>query len=194
MGKVGITDRQGTEGEERVTVKTVIRYLIAFVIVVLAMALILPLVGIPRGMMFPPPFVYNNATGRTTGVVAKKHKEASSNPFRVSQYNAYVDIEFRAPYKPVLFGDPKSDDKKLFTGKVPVTDENYARYKVGMPVPIKYDKDYPQINGIAMKEGGQALMGPANLLSGWLIFFGIAIVLGHVLSPWLERLMLRESY
>jgi hypothetical protein len=175
-------------------VKTVVRYLIAFVIVVFAMTLILPLVGIPRGMMLPPPFVYNNATGRTKGVVVKKHKEASSNAFRVSQYNPFVDIEFRAPYKPILFGEPKSDPNKLYAVKVPVTDANYAKYQVGMPVPVKYDKDYPLISGIDMKEGGQSLIGPANLLSGWLIFFGIAIVLGHVLSPWLERLMLRESY
>ncbi len=174
--------------------KTVVRYIIAFVIVVLAMALILPLVGIPRGMMFPPPFVYSNATGRTKGVVAKKHKEASSNPFRVSQYNAYIDLEFRAPYKPVLFGDSKSDDNKLFTGKVPVTDDSYGKFQVGMPVPVKYDKDYPPVCGIDMKEGGPAFLGPANLLSGWLIFFLIAIVLGHVVSPFLERLMLRESY
>jgi hypothetical protein len=174
--------------------KTVVRYSIAFLIVVLGFALILPLVGIPRGMMFPPTFVYSNATGKTKGYVTKKHKDRSSNPFRVGEYNAFIDIQFRAPYKPVLFGDQKADPKKLYKAMVPVTKENYERFQVGMEVPVKYDIDYPPINGINLKEGGQSLIGPANLLSGWLIFFCLAVVLAHVLSPFLERIMLRESY
>ncbi|GAB4458707.1 MAG: hypothetical protein OHK0029_20250 [Armatimonadaceae bacterium] len=174
--------------------KTVVRYLIAFVIVTLAFALILPAVGIPRGMMFPPAFVYGNAQGKTKGMIVKKYQERSSNPFRVGQYNEFVDIQFRAAYKPILFGDQKADPKKLYTGKVPVSEDAYAKFQQGMIVPVKYDMEYPPINGIDMKEGGQSHIGPANLVGTWLIFFGIVVVLAHVLSPFLERIMLRESY
>jgi hypothetical protein len=175
--------------------KTVVRYLIAFVLVVLVFALVLPLVGIPRGMMFPPTWAYSNATGRADGYVTKVYREASSNPFRVGGYNDYVDVQFRAPYlKPILFGDPKTDPKKLYKGKVPVTKENASKFQIGMKVPVKYDKEYPEIHGIALKEGGQHLIGPAFLFSNWLIFFILAIVLAHVFSPFLERIMLRESY
>lgn len=175
--------------------KTVVRYLIAFVLIILVMALILPLVGIPRGMLFPPTFVYSNATGRAEGYVTKVYRVASSNPFRVGMHNDFVDIQFRAPYeKPILFGDPKTDPNKLYKGSVPVTRENSAKFQVGMKVPVKYDKDYPEINGITLPYGGQHLIGPAFIISNWLIFFGIAIVLAHILSPFLERIMLRESY
>jgi hypothetical protein len=176
------------------TVKGVVRYLIALVIAVVLMNLLLPKIGVPQSQLWPPAFGYSNAKGRTQGIITKKHKEDHASPFKVGVRISMVDYKFYAPYKPLLFGDPKSSPKKEYVGWVYSEDFFYDKVREGQVVPIKYDPEYPIISGIDMPGAGRNTQQGSNVLSGWIAWTFVALALGWVISPLIERVALRESY
>ncbi len=176
------------------TLKGVLRYLISVFLATLLLAIVLPFAQIPRAQMFPPAFVYSNAQGKTTGVVSKKYRVPTSNFFKVGDQINLIDYRFQAPYTPLLLGDPKSNPKKVYTGTVQVGDEAYARFAVNTPVPVRYEKTYPVISGINQAGGGRSTGPGSRLLSGWVLWALLVLALAWMISPLLERVMLRESY
>jgi hypothetical protein len=177
------------------TVKGIVRYLIALVIAVVIMNVGLPMVGVPRSQLWPPSFGYGSAKGRVQGVITKKHKEDHPSPFKVGVRISMVDYKFYAPYtKPLLFGDQKTTPKKEYVGWVYTEDDFYDRVKEGQVVPIKYDPEYPTISGIDMPGAGRNTMQGSNVLSAWIAWAFGALALAWVISPLLERIALRESY
>jgi hypothetical protein len=177
------------------TVKGIVRYLIALVIAVTLMNVLLPYIGVPRSQLWPPAFGYSNAKGRTKGIITKKHKEDHASPFKVGVRISMVDYKFYAPYtKPLFMGDPKTNPKKEYVGWVYSEDSFYDSVKEGQVVPIKYDPDYPIISGIDMPGAGRNTQQGSNVLSAWIFWALGALALAWVISPLIERIALRESY
>jgi hypothetical protein len=176
------------------TVKGLIRYAVGVALAILLLFIVCPLIGVPRAQLFPPGFVYGNATGQTKGVVTNKRKAPTSNPFHVGEHMSLIDYSFQAPYTPLLLGPQKSDPNHLYTGTVKVANESYDHFQIGQVVPVRYETTYPVISGIDQLEGGRSGAQGSGLLSAWIAWTIAILVLGYVISPWLERLMLRESY
>lgn len=176
------------------TVKGLLRYCIALLIATLLLALLLPLAGIPRAQLFFPAFAYSNARGKVSGVVSAKRQPPTSNPFKVGDHIDLIDYRFRAPYTPLLFGPQKSEPNHVYTGTVLVKEDYFDKVQVGQAVPVKYEKTYPVISGIDEPGVGRSGATGSGIFSGWLIWAVVSIVLAYLIAPWLERVMLRESY
>jgi hypothetical protein len=178
--------------------KSILRFLIGFVIAVCLMSFIVPLAGIPRAQMFPPPFVYSNAKGKATGYITKVYDVASADPFGVSvgKRDYLVDYQFRAPAW-VGLNAPKGEGKNtLYKGRVGIRQDDYekAKQRVNTQVPVKFDPTYPPINGIDLPGFGRSHINGASISSGWIIWFMVALLIGFMIAPLLQRIFLREDY
>src|SRR5690348_2487273 len=121
------------------TVKGLVRYVIGVVLAVLLLSIVCPLIGIPRAQLFPPPFIYGNATGRTKGIVTNKRTAPTSNPFHVGEHMSLIDYSFQAPYTPLFLGPQKSEPNHVYTGTVKVANEDYGHFAIGQVVPVNYE-------------------------------------------------------
>ncbi|MDX1934883.1 MAG: hypothetical protein SFU56_19985 [Capsulimonadales bacterium] len=176
------------------TIKSIVRFVVGLFLAALLLNIALPYAGIPKAQLYPPPFVYGNATGKTRGVVTRTYKQETSDPFHVGEKLSYVEYRFRAPYTPLLFGDPKSDPAKVYTGVAQVKNEDFDKFKQGVAVPIRFETTYPVISGIDHPTGGMNVGKGSGILSGWIGWAIVTVVIGYFLSGTLERFMLRESY
>jgi hypothetical protein len=177
------------------TAKSALRLLIACVIVWIALSFALPKVGIARSRMLPPPMAYSgSASKKTTGYISAKHTEPSSNIFKSTETVYLVDYQFRAPGVPGFGGAKPKEASPWYKGTVNVTQEFYAAAKVGSPVPVKYDPTDPELSGIDLAGAGRNGSGHGSMLSLWIAITLVTLVLGYLLAPWLERIILRENF
>lgn len=178
------------------TLKSILRFIIGFIIAVLILSVAVPYVGIPKAQLYPPPYVYKNATGKATGYVTKVYKVPSADPMGTAEgvQDYLVDYQFRAPAW-VGLGAPKGQGKNtLYKATVGVKQEISSQTKVGAAVPIKYEKTYPPINGINLPGYGRSFTDGSGIYSGWILWFLGALVLGFLIAPLLQRIFLREDY
>jgi hypothetical protein len=176
-----------------VTAKSILRFLIGYVIASILMGLLLPKVGIPRAQLLPPALVYANATGKGSGVVTKKHWRPTANPFHVGDKVYLVSYAFKAK-APVLLGTTGGGKIERYTGTVKVEQEVHDRMQIGDVVQIKYDPTYPVISGINQPGFGRSGAQGSGLFSAWWLWMFLALLIGYLIAPFLERFMLRESY
>lgn len=182
------------------TTKSLVRFAIGLVIALILLCLILPPIGVPRAQIFPPFYGYQNATGTTRGQVTKVYTSVTGNPFKVGEGERWylVDYAFTAPAGtavavPVTKPPPAGQPTK-FTGTVRVNKEDHAKFKAGEIVPIRYERTYPTISGINLPHGGRNGASGSGVISGWIIWALVTLVLGYLIAGALERLLLRESY
>ena len=177
------------------TVKSALRLLLGCVIVWFALSFALPMGGIARSRMLPPPLAYaGSATKKADGYVTGKHTDPSGNPFKSTESVYLVDYQFRAPV-PAGPGNPAPKPAStVYLGRVNVAQEYYSSAAKGQVVPVKYDPTDPEISGINLAGAGQNGLGHGFILNIWILVFLATIVLGYFLSPWLERIILRENY
>jgi hypothetical protein len=174
--------------------KSLIRYAIAVAIAALLVIGLLPVVGIPTSQILPPPAVYGGAKEKTKGVVTGKKEQATPNPFRVGDMVYWVDYKFTATAPPLLF-DKNAGKKREYQGKVAVKKAFWDLVVPnGSTVPVRYEKSYPVINGIDSPMGGRSVAQGSGWVSGWILYMLLIGLLGYVIAPLLERIMLRESY
>lgn len=176
------------------TVKSSVRFLIGILLAALILTIGVPYVGIPRAQLYPPPYIYASAAGKTQGTITKKYQRETSDPFHVGDKLNYVDYQFEAPYTPIFLGDQKSDPHKVYTGTAQIKNDDFAHYNEGDTVPIKYETTYPVISGIDSPYGGMNGARGSGLISGWIGWAIATVILGYFLSGALERVLLRESY
>ncbi len=177
----------------------VLRFLAGFLIASVLLFIVLPLVGIPPSKFLPPNLAYTKADGLAPGRVTKKEVQPTGNPFKVGDHIYLVDYEFFA-LGPLTRGETKPGPKQLCTGQTRV-DEAYwgdadhpkkTGIQPGQVIRIRYDKTYPDINGIDSVGRG---CGPgSNILSGWILFLVLDLVLGYLLMILvLERFGTKEN-
>ena len=175
------------------TAKSVLRFFIGYLIAAVLMGLLLPQAGIPRAQLLPPPMVYSYASGKVNGVVTKKRSRETANPFHVGDKVYLVDYAFRAK-APYMLGAKGAGTSTQYTGEVNVDQETHDRAVVGMAVPVKYEPTYPAVSGITLPGYGKSGAAGSGLLTAWWLWLVLALFLGYLIAPFLERIMLRESY
>lgn len=157
------------------------------------MGLLLPLVGIPRAQLLPPPLVYANASGKGSGIVTKKHWRPTANPFHVGDKVYLVDYAFKAK-APAMLGAKGAGVVQRYTGTIKVDQEVHDRTELGSVVQVKYEPSYPVISGINQPGFGRNGAQGSGLLTAWWLWLFLAFLIGYLIAPFLERIMLRESY
>ena len=180
----------------------VMRYLGGLILASILLVVILPLAGIPASKFLPPNLAYAKANGSATGVITKKEVQATANPFKVGDHVYLLDYKFKAP-DPPLRGQTQPGPKQVHTNQVRVDesvwgDADHPSSSGAQPndlVRVTYDKTYPDINGVTGPVDLGRGCGPgSNILSGWLLFLLLDLVLGYaIMMLVLERMGAKEN-
>ena len=172
--------------------KALVRLLVGLVLAAIVMAILLPIIGIPRSQMLPPAMVYSGARGKASGVITKKYTHGTRNPFKVGERTYFLEYRFSAP-APKSLGVANPGQARVYTGSAPVAHSLYNQVKEGQRAPVRYETTYPAINGIAAAGAGRSVGAGSATMSGWLIYFFAWLVLGYVLSTVVANLMPRDD-
>ena len=158
----------------------VLRYLGGLVIATVLLAMILPLAGLPSSKFLPPNVAYNNAAGIAVGVILKKEVQPTGNPFKVGDHVFLVNYKFKAPDPPPR-GQVKPGPVQVHQAQIRVDESVWgdmdkpqsSGIQPGQLVKIKYEKTYPDINGIVKPDLGRGCGPGSNILSGWILLNAI---------------------
>lgn len=193
--------------------KAILRLLIGCAIAALILVFLLPAIGIPKSYLLPPPVVYGSATGKTQAFVTAKKSAQHPNPFRTTEKVYYVNYQFRATPPVTLLEKPTEEEKKkkkVYKGRASVPVELYNTLRDPDPskkddpqnkmrpetVPIRFEKTRPDINAITQTPNGNYLneQGGGSLLGSWLLFIAGIGILGYIIAPLLQLVILREDF
>ncbi len=179
----------------------VFRYLGGLIIASVLLGFVLPLVGISQAKFLPPNLAYAKAAGLTRGTITKKEVQATANPFKVGDHVYLLDYTFYAP--PALVrGEVKPGPKQEYQGQIRVDQALWgdadqpqkSGVQPGQIVRVRYEKTYPDINGIDYPEIGRGCGPGSNIFSGWLVFFVLDLALGYLMMMIvLERFGAKEN-
>ena len=166
----------------------VMRYLGGLVLATILLAVILPLAGIPSSKFLPPNVSYGKATGSAYGVITQKEVQPTGNPFKVGDHVYLLDYKFKAP-DPPLRGQTQPGPKEVHQAQIRVDDTVWgdmdqpkkSGIQPGQLVHVKFETTYPDINGIDRPDLGRGCGPGSNILSGWLLFLVLDLVLGYIL-------------
>ena len=179
----------------------VFRYLGGLVIATVLLVVGLPLAGIPSSKFLPPSVPYASAAGSAIGVITKKEVQATANPFKVGDHVYLLDYKFKAP-DPPLRGQTQPGPKQVHFGQIRVDETVWgdadhpgtSGIQPGQLVRIKYEATYPDISGLSQPDLGRGCGPGSNILSGWLWFVVLDLVLGYLLMILvLERFGAKED-
>lgn len=176
------------------SVNRVLRFLGGLIIATLLLVLVLPFAGIPQSKFMPPPLVYAKAEGKASGKITGKEISPTANPFKVGDHIYLVSYKFQAR-PPLVKGQLKPGPYQVYTGTVRVNDEGtYNALQIGGYIPaIKFEKTYPDINGIDDPNGGRSAGAGSNILSGWLLFVLLDLAIAYGFMTLLERFGRQED-
>ncbi len=173
---------------------------------------LLPIFGIPASHYLPPNRVYVTAQGEARGAIVSKYYSETGNPFHVGDDLYFLNYQFRAhtpPPRGVAVPGPVQTytgtvrvDKNTYDGlPIPASEKN-TKFTGGQviqlapyPVHIKYEKTYPEINGISdnWAAGSRNIGAGSALLSGWILWAIVALFLGYLLMMLFERFGKQEN-
>ncbi len=179
----------------------VFRYLGGLVIATILLMVGLPLLGIPSSKFLPPSVPYANANGSAIGVITKKEVLPTANPFKVGDHVYLLDYKFKAPDPPGR-GQIQPGPKQVHLGQIRVDEATWgdadhpdkSGIQPGQLIRVKYEATYPDINGISQPDLGRGCGPGSNILSGWLLFVVLDLVLGYLLMILvLERFGAKED-
>ena len=176
------------------TVKSVLRFLIGYLLASLLMAVLLPAIGVPRAELLPPAIVYSNASGVGKGVIVSKQKDFTANPFHTGDAVYLVRYAFRTNAPKILGNSNVPGQSTRYYGLLNVDAPIYDSMKEQDIVSVKFEPTYPDINGLTSPDLGRSGGPGSAAFSGWLLWIVVAVVLAYLIAPLLERFMLRESY
>ncbi len=168
------------------SVNRVLRFLGGLFIATVLLVLILPFAGIPQSKFLPPFVAYSKATGSARGFITKKEVAPTVNPFKTGDHIFLLDYTFRAP-DPPLRGQVKPGPKQVHNAQIKVDAATWGDMdnpkKTGMLpgqiVHVKFETTYPDINGIDKPDLGLGCGPGSNILSGWLLFVLLDLVLAY---------------
>ena len=177
------------------SVNRVLRYLGGLFIATLLLFLILPFVGVAQSKFLPPPMIYAKATGSAYGRITKKEISPTANPFKTGDHIYLLDYQFKAP-APAPRGQTPSGPKQMYNTQIKVDSATWgdidSPQKSGMQpgqlVHVKYETTYPEISGIDKPDLGLGCGPGSNILSGWLLFVLLDLILAYaIMALVLER-------
>ncbi len=180
------------------SVKRAMRYLVGLIIASVVLGVGLPLIGIPSSKFLPPPVIYSHALGKTYGRVTGKDVSPTANPFNVGDHTWIVSYQFPA-HTPPPRGQTTPGPIQVYRGQARVDEQTYEAVKAGDLIPhIKYETTYPDINGIddpsAIAFNNGRSVGPgSNILSGWLLFVLLDLLLAYLFMSLFERFGTKED-
>ena len=181
------------------SINRVVRYLAGLLIASILLGIGLPLAGIERSKFLPPNIIYANAAGKAHGVVISKEVAPTANPFSVGDHVWLVMYAFRAP-PPLARGQTKPGPTQRYYGTARVDEQTFNSAATDVPIPqIKYEITDPDINGIdapyaQIFSGGRSVGAGSNILSGWLLFVLLDLVLAYgIMTFILERFGTKEN-
>lgn len=191
--------------------KAILRLLIGCALAALILVFLLPAIGVPKSYLLPPPVIYGTATGKTQAFVTEKKVAQHPNPFKSTEKVYYVTYRYRVPAPVNLLEKPTEEEKKkkkIYTGRTTVAESLYRTLRDPDPskkedqenknrpetVPVRYEKTRPDISGIT--QGGNYLNEQKGgaLFGSWLLFVGGIVLLGYVIAPLLQLVILREDF
>ncbi|MBC7805525.1 MAG: hypothetical protein H7145_05180 [Akkermansiaceae bacterium] len=191
--------------------KAILRLLIGCAIAALILVFLLPAIGIPKSYLLPPAVIYGSAKGKTNAFVTEKKIGAHPNPFKSTESVYYVTYRYRVTPPVTLLEKPTEEEKKkkkVYLGRASVPESLYTTLKNPDPakkddptnakkpetVPIRFEQTRPDISGIT--QGGDYLNDQKGgaLFGSWLLFFGGIFLLGYIIAPLLQLVILREDF
>ncbi len=179
----------------------ILRYLGGLVIATILLAIVLPLAGVPSSKFLPPGVAYDKATGGAVGVITQKIVQPTGNPFKVGDHVYLLNYKFKAS-DPPLRGQTQPAPKEVHQAQIRVDDTVWgdtdhpekSGIQPGQLVHVKYEKTYPDINGIDRPDLGRGCGPGSNILSGWIVFLVLDLALGYLLMMLvLERFGAKEN-
>ncbi|MBC8142076.1 MAG: hypothetical protein H7Y38_11625 [Armatimonadetes bacterium] len=189
--------------------KAILRLLFGCAIAALILIFLLPAIGIPKSYLLPPGVILGGAKGKTVAYITGKNTGQNPNPFRSTEKVWYVNYQYRVTPPENLLEKPTADElkkKKVYKGHTSVPEELYNRVrnpkKVSEPqndalpetVPIKFEVTRPDISAITKDGTFGNDQGGGALLGSWILFFLGIFILGYMIAPLLQKVMLREEY
>ena len=183
------------------SVNRVLRFLGGLFLATVLLVLLLPFAGIPQSKFLPPFVAYSKATGSAVGVITKKEVAPTVNPFKTGDHIYLLDYKFKAP-DPPLRGQVKPGPKQVHNAQIKVDAATWgdmenplkSGIQVNDLVHVKYETTYPDINGIDKPDLGLGCGPGSNILSGWLLFVLLDLVLAYgIMALILERFGRQED-
>jgi hypothetical protein len=183
------------------SVNRVLRYLAGLIIATVLLFFLLPFAGIPQSKFLPPSMIYPKATGSAYGIITKKEVGPTANPFKVGDHIFLLNYKFKAPTPPPR-GQTQPGPKQLYTAQIRVDESDWGDMDhpqksgivPGRIVHVKYEKTYPDINGIDKPDLGRGCGPGSNILSGWILFLLLDLILAYaIMVVILERFGRQEN-
>ena len=182
------------------SVNRVLRFLGGLIIATILLVLILPFAGIPQSKFLPPAMAYSKATGSAWGKITHKEVGPTANPFKVGDHIYLVEYKFQAPAPP-LRGQTAPGPKQVYNAQIRVDDATWGDMdkptttgvQPGQIVHVKYETTYPEVNGIDKPDLGRGCGPGSNILSGWLWFVLLDLVVAYGFMTLLERFGRQEN-
>ncbi len=191
--------------------KAILRLLIGCAIAALVLVFLLPAIGIPKSYLLPPAVIYGSAKGKTQAFVTLKKVAQHPNPFKSTEKVYYVTYRFRATSPVTLLEKPTEEEKKkkkVYIGRASVPESLYTSLKDPDPakkedlqnkakpemVPVRFEQTRPDISAIT--SGGDFLNDQKGgaLVGSWILFFAGILLLGYLIAPLLQLIILREDF
>lgn len=172
--------------------RRIIALIVCVLLVAIALQAVLPSVGIPKSRLLPPPQAFAAAKGKARGIVTRTDTEGTANPFKVGEGERYyyVDYTFQARV-PQALGQSSPGKVKRYEGHVRVDEEVMKSVKPGQFVPVRYETTFPEMNGIDGPRGGRTGGPTSAVVSTWLLYPILSLLLGYLLfvtvSPFLKQ-------
>ena len=166
------------------------RYAICLIISAVLLALILPHVGISQSHFVPPSWAYRKADGQASGAITKTYSVQTDDPFYIGKRLYFWDYAF---YAKVIPPGKTKPVMQPFTGEVRVLQDSFDKRQMNDTVLVRYVKDYPWINGLDNPQIGISCGEGSNVLSGWLIWVGVAAVLAFVFLGIMQYFLPKED-
>lgn len=165
-------------------------YVICLALAILATGFVLPYAGVNRAHYLPPSWVYKDADGQASGQITNTYSSPTGDPFHIGDHDYFWDYGFYAKEM-----DPVKNKAVLvpITGEVRVDKESYDAEEVGHTVVVRYEKTYPWINGLDTPPIGLGCGPGSNILSGWLIWLGVAAIVAFVFLAILEHFLPKQD-
>ena len=190
----------------------IFRYILGVIVGAILLAILLPFFGVPRSHYLPPAWVYPKAQGVTRGYITGKFYDVTNNPFNVGGKQWHVNYQFRAKALGPR-GEPGLGQPQVYYGTILVDNSTYDKVALGedkntadkaipgtlipaapgQAVRVRYEKTYPDINGIEAPWGSRSVGPGSNNLSGWIIWSIVALILGYFIMLLFERFSHTEN-
>ncbi|MGO8674200.1 MAG: hypothetical protein ACLQVD_22905 [Capsulimonadaceae bacterium] len=196
--------------------KKLFHYLCGLVVATVLLAVCLPFFGVPQTHYLPPNMVYSKAAGVTGGKITDRHNVPSSDWFHIGDRWYYLDYTFTAPEvinKSILTPKPQPTNGEsaehlakveayeeahpkniVYTGEVQVDHDTYHQFQLGNFVTVRYEKAYPQVNGLDKPPVGLGRGDGSNFWGGWLIWPAAAIIGGWLVMVLIEQFTGKEDF